>query len=57
MPVDRFDNRVRIVARIDADRALRLFTPDDACVLFECSNGDLFDDHFQMVLGTLFFVL
>jgi hypothetical protein len=49
MFVDRFDDRVRIVARVDADRALGSFTTNDAGVLFESGNGNLFDDHFRQL--------
>src|SRR5215471_7478979 len=57
--VDGFDNRVRIVARIYADSPLGLFTTDDAGMLLESGDGDLFYDHVKscalyLVLCSLF---
>ena len=43
--VDGFDDFVRIVARIDADRAPGFLAADHARVLLESGDGDFFDDH------------
>ena len=43
--VDGFDDFVRIVARIDADRAPGFLAAHHARVLLESGDGDFFDDH------------
>ena len=57
---NRANNFFRVVARIDADRAFRLFTANDAGVLLECCHCHFFDDHKEgrvFALRTLYFVL
>ena len=45
MPIDGFDNRFRVIARIDADRSPGFLAADNARVLLKSGGGDFFDDH------------
>src|SRR6185295_3295517 len=51
MLVDRFNNGFRVIARIDANRALAFLAAYDPRVLLEGGDGDFFDDHLSVVSG------
>jgi len=49
--IDRLDDSLRIIARIDTDGAPGFLAADNARVLLKGGDSDLFDNHFKIVSG------